>query len=84
MEDPSKGNQPAHMKDFKNLPNDKDNDWGGVHTNSGIINHAAYLIAVGMENPVSQMVKILWQIYFIKQIAITGMKQQTLLNAEMM
>ncbi|OPD38132.1 peptidase M4 [Clostridium botulinum] len=49
MEDPSKGNQPAHMKDFKNLPNDKDNDWGGVHTNSGIINHAAYLIAVGME-----------------------------------
>ncbi len=50
MEDPSKGGQPAHMKDFKNLPNNKNNDWGGgVHTNSGIINHAAYLIAVGME-----------------------------------
>ncbi len=49
MEDPSKGNQPAHMKDFQYLPNDKDHDWGGVHTNSGIINHAAYLIADDME-----------------------------------
>ncbi len=49
MEDPSKGNQPAHMKDFQDLPVDKEHDWGGVHTNSGIINHAAYLIAVGME-----------------------------------
>ncbi|EPY2273057.1 M4 family metallopeptidase [Clostridium sporogenes] len=49
MKDPSRGDQPAHMKDFKYLPNDKDNDWGGVHTNSGIINHAAYLIADGME-----------------------------------
>ncbi|MDU4599580.1 MAG: M4 family metallopeptidase, partial [Clostridium sporogenes] len=49
MKDPSRGDQPAHMKDFKYLPNDEDNDWGGVHTNSGIINHAAYLIADGME-----------------------------------
>ncbi|EJP6471148.1 M4 family metallopeptidase [Clostridium sp. L74] len=49
MEDPSKGGQPAHMKDFVYLPNNQDNDNGGVHTNSGIINHAAYLIAVGME-----------------------------------
>ncbi|MHB9937478.1 peptidase M4 [Clostridium sporogenes] len=49
MKDPSRGDQPAHMKDFKYLPNDQDNDWGGVHTNSGIINHAAYLIADGME-----------------------------------
>ena len=49
MEDPSKCGQPAHMKDFVYLPNNQDNDNGGVHTNSGIINHAAYLIAVGME-----------------------------------
>ncbi|APF25642.1 thermolysin metallopeptidase, catalytic domain protein [Clostridium sporogenes] len=49
MKDPSRGDQPAHMKDFEYLPNDEDNDWGGVHTNSGIINHAAYLIADGME-----------------------------------
>lgn len=49
MKDPSRGNQPAHMKDFLYVPNDKDHDNGGVHTNSGIINHAAYLIADGME-----------------------------------
>ncbi len=34
MKDPSRGDQPAHMKDFEYLPNDEDNDWGGVHTNS--------------------------------------------------
>ncbi|MGO5076067.1 M4 family metallopeptidase [Clostridium sporogenes] len=45
MKDPSRGNQPAHMKDYVNTS--KDN--GGVHTNSGIINHAAYLIADGIE-----------------------------------
>ncbi|EQB4337174.1 M4 family metallopeptidase, partial [Clostridium botulinum] len=49
MKDPSRGNQPAHMKDFRVLPVDDKNDWGGVHTNSGIINHAAYLIADGFE-----------------------------------
>ncbi|WP_434296493.1 M4 family metallopeptidase [Clostridium sporogenes] len=49
MKDPSRGRQPAHMKDFEYLPVDRDNDWGGVHTNSGIINHAAYLIADGFE-----------------------------------
>ncbi|MCR1933246.1 M4 family metallopeptidase [Clostridium tepidum] len=49
MKDPSRGKQPAHMKDFKDLPVDENNDWGGVHINSGIINHAAYLIADGFE-----------------------------------
>ncbi|MCC5423665.1 M4 family metallopeptidase [Clostridium botulinum] len=47
MEDPSKGGQPAHMKDYKYKTMDDDN--GGVHTNSGIINHAAYLVADGIE-----------------------------------
>ncbi|WP_434303133.1 M4 family metallopeptidase [Clostridium botulinum] len=49
MKDPSRGRQPAHMKNFRKLPVDRDNDWGGVHINSGIINHAAYLIADGFE-----------------------------------
>ncbi|WP_434303134.1 M4 family metallopeptidase [Clostridium botulinum] len=49
MKNPARGNQPAHMKDFRDLPVDEDHDWGGVHTNSGIINHAAYLIADGFE-----------------------------------
>ncbi|RNB89548.1 hypothetical protein EDM56_10170 [Brevibacillus fluminis] len=43
MENPGKYDQPAHMNDYQNLPYDYDN--GGVHINSGIPNHAAYLIA---------------------------------------
>jgi Zn-dependent metalloprotease len=33
--------QPAHMRDYKNVPFDN----GGVHINSGIPNHAFYLVA---------------------------------------
>ncbi|KAJ5603746.1 hypothetical protein N7537_006702 [Penicillium hordei] len=35
--------QPAHWKDFKRLP--RSDDGGGVHSNSGIPNHAFYLAA---------------------------------------
>ncbi len=34
--------QPAHVLDFKFLPNTKAGDWGGVHINSGIPNRAFY------------------------------------------
>ncbi|KAF2755527.1 zincin [Pseudovirgaria hyperparasitica] len=37
--------QPAHMKDYKKLPNTADGDYGGVHINSGIPNKAFYLAA---------------------------------------
>ncbi len=47
MQDPSKRGQPAHMKDYRSMAIRYDN--GGVHVNSGIINHAAYLIANGIE-----------------------------------
>jgi Zn-dependent metalloprotease len=42
--------QPAHMDQFKTLPNDANprNDHGGVHINSGIPNHAFYLAAAAM------------------------------------
>ncbi|MBI1926307.1 M4 family metallopeptidase, partial [Candidatus Poribacteria bacterium] len=43
MDDPPKGGQPNHMEDF--LVTDEDN--GGVHTNSGIPNFAAYLATAG-------------------------------------
>ncbi|PTX64579.1 bacillolysin/thermolysin/neutral peptidase B [Melghirimyces profundicolus] len=36
------GNYPAHMDEYYDLPLELDN--GGVHINSSIINHAAYLI----------------------------------------
>lgn len=37
--------QPKHMDDYQDLPDDEFNDNGGVHTNSGIPNHAFYLVA---------------------------------------
>ena len=42
--------QPAHMDDYKDLPDDNDprNDNGGVHINSGIPNRAFYLAATAI------------------------------------
>ena len=37
--------QPAHMSAFRNLPDDVNHDWGGVHYNSGIPNRAFVLFA---------------------------------------
>ncbi|MDW8403795.1 M4 family metallopeptidase [Chloroflexus sp.] len=37
--------QPATMSEYANLPNTRRTDNGGVHVNSGIPNHAAYLLA---------------------------------------
>ena len=48
MENPRLYNQPDHMNNFVVLPDDKDHDWGGVHTNSGIPNKAFYLVAVAL------------------------------------
>jgi len=42
LQDPTKFGQPAHMDQFKVLPNTRPGDWGGVHTNSGIHNKVAY------------------------------------------
>lgn len=40
--------QPDHMDRFVPLPDDEDNDFGGVHINSGIPNKAFYLMAVAI------------------------------------
>ena len=42
MKDPGRFGQPAHMRAYKRRP--LSNDCGGVHLNSGIHNHAAYMI----------------------------------------
>jgi Zn-dependent metalloprotease len=42
MKDPTAFGQPKHMRDFIILPNTEKGDHGGVHTNSGIHNFAAY------------------------------------------
>ena len=43
--------QPGHMSKFVNTQQDN----GGVHINSGIINNAAYLMTVGGVNPTSKV-----------------------------
>lgn len=40
--------QPQHMDDYVELPNTEDGDWGGVHVNSGIPSHAAWLLMDGL------------------------------------
>src|SRR4051794_21366926 len=40
--------QPDHMSRFVRLPDTEDEDFGGVHINSGIPNKAFYLTAVGI------------------------------------
>jgi Zn-dependent metalloprotease len=42
MSDPTRFGQPAHMRDFVQLPDTREGDNGGVHTNSGIHNKAAH------------------------------------------
>jgi Zn-dependent metalloprotease len=42
MKKPENFDQPSHMHDYQKLPNTPNGDWGGVHTNSGIHNKAAY------------------------------------------
>ena len=56
MQNPASGKvafskQPTTMSEYRNLSNDEDGDYGGVHTNSGIPNRAFYLVvqAIGMQ-----------------------------------
>ena len=47
MQNPTLFHQPAHMRDFVQLP--LKDDLGGVHTNSGIHNKAAYNILTSVD-----------------------------------
>jgi Zn-dependent metalloprotease len=42
LSDPARFGQPAHMDQFRVMPNTRAGDWGGVHINSGIHNKAAF------------------------------------------
>ncbi|RUT31829.1 hypothetical protein EJP77_10620 [Paenibacillus zeisoli] len=42
--------QPGQMSSYVYLPNDSTHDNGGVHTNSGIPNHAGYLMVANLES----------------------------------
>lgn len=41
--------QPDHMNRYNYLPENQNNDWGGVHINSGIPNKAFYLAAKALQ-----------------------------------
>jgi Zn-dependent metalloprotease len=49
MSDPTLHGQPAHMRNFKVLANTRAGDNGGVHTNSGIHNKAAFNILTAVK-----------------------------------
>ncbi|MDX6691688.1 MAG: hypothetical protein QOG15_3145 [Solirubrobacteraceae bacterium] len=54
--------QPAHMKDYLDLPDDDDphNDHGGVHLNSGIPNRAFYLAATAIGGNAWEKPGLIW------------------------
>jgi len=50
MKSPGKYGQPKHMDDYVDSGKPREgNDWGEVHTNSGIHNHAAYRMMVAKD-----------------------------------
>ncbi len=50
--------QPAHMRDYKNVPYDN----GGVHINSGIPNHAFYVAALDIGGSAWEKAGLIWYI----------------------
>ena len=63
MSDPGRFGDPAHVDDYDTRPNDGDpaNDHGAVHSNSGIPNHAYYLIVqnIGRKDAEQVMYRVL-------------------------
>ena len=54
MSDPERFDQPAHVDDYRDLPDTVDN--GGVHINSGIPNHAYHNMVEGIGRDASQQI----------------------------
>lgn len=52
--------QPAVMKDFMKMPNTEEDDYGGVHYNSGITNHAFYIAAFEMNGNAWEKIGAAW------------------------
>lgn len=72
--DPGAYGQPARMSEFITLPNTEAGDNGGVHINSGIINHAFYLLAAGLPEALG--------VAQAEQIAYRALTQYLLRNAQ--
>ena len=52
--------QPASMKDYIHLPNTDEGDYGGVHFNSGIPNHAFYIAAFNIGGFAWEKAGVIW------------------------
>lgn len=60
--------QPAHMDDFRELPDDAVNDYGGVHINSGIPNKAFHLAAIAIGKPTWEVVAKIWYVTLTRRL----------------
>ncbi|GAA2989010.1 M4 family metallopeptidase [Streptosporangium longisporum] len=62
--------QPAHMRDYVDLPDDGDpaNDHGGVHINSGIPNHAFYLAATAIGGHAWERAGRIWYVTLTERL----------------
>lgn len=76
LADPTRFGQPAHMDDYRDLPDTEGGDWGGVHTNSGIPNHAAHLLLTA-EDPDGTLTLPPSEVAAIYYIALTQRLSRT-------
>jgi Zn-dependent metalloprotease len=60
--------QPAHMKAYVVLPDTPGGDFGGVHYNSGIPNHAFYLAAVAIGKPTWETAAKIWYVTLTERL----------------
>lgn len=52
--------QPSHMQNYLNMADTEEGDWGGVHVNSGIPNHAFYLLAQALGGYSWEKAGVIW------------------------
>jgi bacillolysin len=64
MSNPGLYGDPENMSQFKVLPNTQAGDWGGVHTNSGIPNKAAYNVVMNLSSDLSVSIPKAQIIYY--------------------
>jgi Zn-dependent metalloprotease len=60
--------QPDHMDKYLVMANTEDDDWGGVHYNSGIPNRAFHLAAVAIGEPAWQTAAKIWYLTLTRRL----------------
>jgi len=75
MADPAAEGDPAHMSQFKVLPNTEAGDWGGVHSNCGIPNKAMYLTATNANIGMDKMAQLCYRALTVYYTSTTNFSQ---------